>query len=421
MTSPAPDRPVSSPKSPDHAETAAQFQTPGIYMGETGTKTQTIQGVGTSTAAFAGPTLSGPVGRVPEVLTSFAQFETAYGDLSDISFSSPPLLKTRNYVALAARAFFENGGERLYVARVASPGGSNTAAPTADDYSQALSTLDGIEEVSVVAAPGGMIADESGLGAVAPIHSALIEHVSQPGAYRFAVLDPPPECSTDEMETLRACLDSINAAIYYPWVTIANPLDDPAAAKQIIVPPSGFICGVYARTDLQQGVFKPPANQPLIGAISFERTIALLESDTLNALGINCLRSFPGRGNLVWGARTISSDTEWKYVNIRRYLLYLEHSIDRGTQWVVFEPNGEQLWASVRQSVNDFLYNEWRSGALAEAKPEQAFFVRCDRTTMTENDLDNGRLICTIGVALIRPEEFVIFRITQQTADGTTP
>jgi phage tail sheath protein FI len=154
------------------------------------------------------------------------------------------------------------------------------------------------------------------------------------------------------------------------------------------------------------------------GALRFEREVAFGEQEMLNPLGVNCLRFFPGRGYRVWGARTASSDPEWKYVNIRRYFNYLEASIDRSTQWAVFEPNGERLWANIRETVSSFLYNEWRNGALLGAKAEDAYFVRCDRSTMTQNDLDNGRLVCLIGVAALKPAEFVIFRIGQKTADS---
>ncbi|HEU4621376.1 MAG TPA: phage tail sheath C-terminal domain-containing protein, partial [Burkholderiaceae bacterium] len=154
------------------------------------------------------------------------------------------------------------------------------------------------------------------------------------------------------------------------------------------------------------------------GALRFEPNVNFGQQELLNPIGVNCLRALPGRGLRVWGARTISSDPEWKYVNVRRYFNYLEASIDRGTQWAVFEPNGDLLWANVRGTIGDFLFNEWKSGALLGTKPEEAFFVRCDRTTMTQNDLDNGRLICLIGVAVVKPAEFVIFRIGQKTADA---
>jgi hypothetical protein len=153
-------------------------------------------------------------------------------------------------------------------------------------------------------------------------------------------------------------------------------------------------------------------------AIRFEREITHGQQEVLNPEGINCLRFFFGRGYRIWGARTVSSDPEWKYINVRRYFIYLEHSIDRSTQWAVFEPNGQRLWANIRDTITAFLYNEWRSGALLGANPEEAFFVRCDRSTMTQSDLDNGRLICEIGVAPLKPAEFVIFRIGQKTADA---
>ena len=164
-------------------------------------------------------------------------------------------------------------------------------------------------------------------------------------------------------------------------------------------------------------MFKAPANEIVSGLTRFEANINQGRQDVLNPEGINALRFFPGRGNRVWGARTMSSDPEWKYVNLRRYFAYLEHSIDKGTQFAVFEPNGDALWANVRRTIEDFLLNEWQSGALLGDKPEKAYFVRCDRSTMTQNDLDNGRLICLIGVAPLRPAEFVIFRIGQWTAD----
>jgi phage tail sheath protein FI len=186
------------------------------------------------------------------------------------------------------------------------------------------------------------------------------------------------------------------------------------------MPPSGFICGIYARNDIQRGVFKAPANEVVRSAIRFEREINFAEQEVLNPLGVNCLRFFVGRGYRVWGARTVSSDSEFRYVSDRRYFNYLEASVFRGSQWAVFEPNGPRLWANVREMISNFLYAEWRAGALLGATPEEAYFVRCDRSTMTQQDLDSGRLVCEIGVALVKPAEFVIFRIGQKTADART-
>jgi phage tail sheath protein FI len=184
------------------------------------------------------------------------------------------------------------------------------------------------------------------------------------------------------------------------------------------MPPSGFVAGIYARNDTLRAVYKAPANEVVSLAIGFERLINKGQQEVLNPEGINAFRFFAGRGFRLWGARTMSSDSEWKYVNLRRYFAFLEHSIDRGTQGVVFEPNGETLWANVRHTIDDFLFDQWQNGALLGDKPEKAYFVRCDRSTMTQNDLDNGRLVCLIGVAPLRPAEFVIFRIGQWTADA---
>ena len=301
-------------------------------------------------------------------------------------------------------------------------GGSDGAAPvigdanTAGTYTHALAQLVGVEDVSIVAAPGA-----SAYADAAAVSLALITHAESRRAYRIAVLDTPPLQTPQQVRDARAALDSRHAALYYPWVVTANPMARPGRddiPKEIALPPSGFVCGVYARNDSERGVHKAPANEVVRGALRFQSDVNFAQQEALNPLGINCLRLLPGRGLRVWGARLISSDPEWKYVSDRRYFNYLEASIDRGTQWAVFEPNGEALWANVRQTISDFLLAEWRNGAMLGTTPEQAFFVRCDRSTMTQNDLDNGRLICLIGVAIVKPAEFVIFRIGQKTADA---
>ena len=195
---------------------------------------------------------------------------------------------------------------------------------------------------------------------------------------------------------------------------------DSITNKEIVNPPSGHICGIYARTDTERGVHKAPANEVIRLATGFETGVTKKQQEVLNPEGINCLRSFRGRGHRVWGARTISSDPEWKYVNVRRYSAYLERSIDVGTRWAVFENNGESLWNNVKSTVESFLFNEWKAGRMMGATPDEAYFVRCDRTTMTQNDLDNGRMICLIGVAPLKPAEFVIFRIGQKTSESST-
>jgi hypothetical protein len=258
------------------------------------------------------------------------------------------------------------------------------------------------------------------LGSQKTATDSLIDHCEQL-RYRIGIVDPPKDSSISGVRSFRSQFDTKYAALYYPWVEILDPtaVNDPGAAPATLrLPPSGFTAGIYARSDIARGVHKAPANEVVLGITRFMQNVTFDRQAVLNPEGINALRFFPGRSNRVWGARTMSSDPEWKYVNVRRLFIYLEHSIDKSTQWAVFEPNNEALWANIRQAITDFLLVTWKSGALMGSKPEEAFFVRCDRTTMTQNDLDNGRLIALIGVAPTYPAEFVIFRIGQWTADA---
>ena len=283
-------------------------------------------------------------------------------------------------------------------------------AVSASDVKTGLKAFEDIEDISIVAAPG--LAGLDSTGAQAGILH-LQSHVERM-RYRVAIVDSRKAQSIGEVRQFRAGFDSKHMAFYYPWVKILDPI----TRKEIVLPPSGFVAGIYARNDIERAVWKAPANEVVNGAIGFELMLNKAQQEVLNPEGINCFRYFEGRGMRLWGARTMSSDPEWKYVNVRRYFAYLEHSIDKGTQWAVFEPNGERLWANVRRTIEDFLFNEWQMGALLGDKPEKAYFVRCDRSTMTQNDLDNGRLVCLIGVAPLKPAEFVIFRIGQWTADA---
>jgi phage tail sheath protein FI len=296
-------------------------------------------------------------------------------------------------------------------------GGNDGQEPESTDYDNALSLFTSVEEIAIVGAPGSGAFD-----AAQDIIDSLITHVSQQRAYRVAILETPPNQLASDNEGVRATIDSSYAALYVPWVLTANPLatSGSAIAAEIAVPPTGFMAGIWARSDEQNGVSKAPANEVILGATRLERDISFAEQGILNPLGINCLRYFPNRGYRVWGARTATSDSEFMYLNVRRYLVYLEHSIDHSidnsTQWVVFENNGPALWTRVQESIDAFLYSEYAAGNLLGDSAAQAYFVRCDRTTMTQNDLDNGRMICLIGVALLKPAEFVIFRIGQITA-----
>jgi uncharacterized protein len=280
-----------------------------------------------------------------------------------------------------------------------------------------LGALADEENISIVAAPDTVtLQPDARMTAV----NSLIQHCEKL-RYRMAVVDPPPDSSISEVRRFRSQFDTKYAALYFPWLRIIDPTrrPDPGMPPPLLdIPPSGAVAGIYARNDIERGVHKAPANEVILGITDFVTNVTYDRQSVLNPEGINALRFFEGRARRVWGARTMSSDPEWKYVNVRRLFIYLEASIDRSTQWAVFEPNNERLWSSIKQTIEDFLLQVWTTGALMGTKPEEAFFVRCDRTTMTQNDLDNGRLICLIGVAPTYPAEFVIFRIGQWTADA---
>ncbi len=302
--------------------------------------------------------------------------------------------------------------------RIALGGGSDgTAPPTDADYRgtdpgpglrTGIKALEDIDQISIIAAPG--ITTQV-------VQNALITQCEELKD-RFAILDPKPKTGNvapdlNDVQAQRNLYDTKYAALYYPRLVAY----DPVTTTEIPVPPSGHVAGIYARSDVERGVHKAPANEVIGNITGLELTINKREHDILNPspVNINVLRDFrsTGRGYRVWGARVITSDPDWKYVNVRRLFIFVEESIEQGTQWVVFEPNDEPLWARVRRSVTDFLTNVWRDGALQGRKAEEAFFVKCDRTTMTQYDIDNGRLIMVIGIAPVKPAEFVIFRIGQ--------
>jgi hypothetical protein len=262
---------------------------------------------------------------------------------------------------------------------------------------QAFTEIPGI---NIVAAPG-----RTG----ATVQLALIAHCEQM-RYRFALLDGEPDPrSVNDVQSHRSLYDTSYAAYYAPW--IGQNID----GRIRWLPPSGFIAGIYARVDNERGVWKAPANEAVRNAFRLRKPYSTGDQEVLNPQGVNLIRQFDIGGIRVWGARTLSSNAEVRYVNVRRTLLYLEASIERGTQWVVFEPNTPETWSRVTSSLRSFLRTQWREGALFGGSEGEAFFVRCDATTMTADDVLNGRLICQIGVAIVRPAEFVIFRIEQLT------
>ena len=312
-------------------------------------------------------------------------------------------------------------------------GAASNAAPTneakalsgGDDDQEAVGVDDYVGDRGVLLAPQGLEALK--LDAYREVALVYAPNVRQDTIlkviahceelrFRFAVIDADKgqidSGALDPRTTLK--LDSSYAAFYYPWIFSS----DPHTGARKLIPPGGHTLGVYARTDTERGVFKAPANEGLRGALDLEYEIDDKKQDNLNPRSVNVIRSFPGRGIRVWGARTLTSNALWKYVSVRRLFIFLERSIYEGTQWVVFEPNDPRLWARVSDTIRLFLRAQWRGGALFGRTEEQAFFITCDETVMTQDDILNGRLVCEIGIAPVRPAEFVIFRIFQNTAEA---
>jgi hypothetical protein len=289
-------------------------------------------------------------------------------------------------------------------------GGSDGTAPSEDDYvgtdlgpgqRSGIQALREIDEISIAAVPG--IFSQTVEGALV----VLCEQMKD----RFAVLDGPPgpNVTVEGIRAHKSLFETKYAALYHPWLIVRRNQVD------VAIPPSGHVLGVYARTDVERGVFKAPANEVVRGITRLEQNLGKGEQDILNPLGVNVIRDFRSRqrGLRIWGARCTTSESPWKYVPVRRLFIFLEESIEDGTQWAVFEPNDRRLWNRLSQSVSRFLTTQWREGALMGDTPEQAFFVKCDESTMTRDDIDNGRLIMVIGVAPVKPAEFVIIRIGQ--------
>src|SRR4051812_21489873 len=468
----------------------AEFQAPGIFIEEIGAGPRPIEGVPTSVAALLGEAERGQI--VPRLVTGIGDYRRHFGAAE----------ASLNHLPGAIRGFFENGGQRAVVCRVAGAGAAAAraelggfaftaagpgvwgnrihVAPREAALSSAGSPRFGLDisclelDGSIVAerfddleyqdpeapdhfvrrvngesalvtmastAAAGLPAGEAaqlsggadggaidwqaacaaledaawsdvtlvaapGLNAPEPL-TALVDHCER--MRRFAVID----CARADPRTLdpRRDRESAFAACYAPWIAVAGP----AGGQPVYQPPSGHVLGVYSRVDLERGVWKAPANEVLVGALGVEHEVDAAVQALLNPRGVNLIRRFPDRGIRLWGARTLSADPLWKYVSVRRLFLFLERSIEDGTAWAVFEPNGERLWARIGDSVRLFLRRIWRDGALMGTTEDEAFYIRCDRSTMTQDDIDGGRLIAEIGVAAMRPAEFMSFRIFRST------
>src|SRR6266571_1844349 len=418
------------------------YLSPGVYVEEVEAGSRPIEGVGTATAAFVGLAEKGPV-NAPTLVTNWSQFSQAFGGFLEGS-----------YLAHSVYGYFLNGGGSAYIVRIGADGHAPSAQaelPSAKDKSLAgyrVLALEGgqpgndiqvevaeasqptddtfkliitrgkdreeYDTVTMLSVPDLMAAYQRGMidaDQVKAVQLAMIAHCELMGD-RVAILDAPPGLNAQQIREWRvdkAGYDSKYATLYWPWVKVFDPL----AGQANFVPPSGHMAGIWARSDDTRGVHKAPANEVVRGAISLELQVTKSEHDLLNPQGINVIRAFPGRGIRVWGARTLSSDPAWRYINVRRLFNYIEGSILLGTQWVVFEPNDMALWERVKRTISAFLVRVWRDGALFGATPSEAFYVKCDGEVNTAETIDAGQLIVEIGIAPVKPAEFVVFKIAQ--------
>lgn len=389
------------------------YLTPGIYVEEVATGVRSIQGVSTTTAAF--------VGRAPLLDAHLHEAVAINGWTQFLKEYTRPGAPSTD-LARAVYGFFENGGQRCFVVNI---GDSRSIVGDARRR-EGLYALEPVDEVSMVAAPGFWDAAS---------HDALLTHCEKLKD-RIALLDPPEDVDDisrlTRVATVRApgskedeegppglhprLSDPGQGAFYYPWFTVRDPL---APDTLVNVPPSGHIAGICARTDVTRGVHKAPANEVVRGALGLVRNVTREEQAELNSAGVNCIRYFPRAGIRVWGARTVASnDSQWKYINVRRFFNFVEESIAQGTNWTVFEPNDRILWGSLYRDVHNFLMRLWRDGALMGRTPEEAFYVQCDEQTNPPENIAAGQLTCVIGLAPVRPAEFIVFRIGQH-AGGT--
>ena len=395
----------------------ARYDAPGVYVEEVPSVARPIEGVGTSTAAFIGVAdrlLAADRGK-PHKFTNWGEFSTfVKGDPAAVTDTTPIFTTENRTLALALFGFFNNGGTACYVVPV-------NAGSDMTDLTGLLATLEPIDDIAIVAAPG--VEDTAR-------KEQLMDHCFKMED-RVAVLDgvqePASNASPDNiyggsMPTGGPTTpDKFSyAAIYFPWLKVFNPLFVEAGTEEkfIAQPPSGHVAGIWARVDASRGVHKAPANEGVLGIVDVDRSISKATQQELNPVGINVIRSFGG-AHMVYGARTLGGkrNGEYKYLNVRRFMNFLKESIDEGTQFVVFEPNNKSLWQRIIRSVSDFLYNQWRDGALFGATPKQAFFVKCDEETNPSSTRDLGQVITEIGVAVTKPAEFVIFRIQQTSGD----
>ncbi len=405
------------------------YLTPGVYVEEVSSGPRPIEGVGTSCAAFLGfaPDLAA-YPHEPRAINNWSQFIKEFANVKE---------PESTHLARAVYAFFENGGTRCFIVNLGKNG--LLAGRVVGGQRQGVAALEEVDEVAIVAAPG--FTDPSS-------YDAVLTHCEKMKD-RVAVLDSPEEIpqlellanvATEEVKPpatrargAAAAADPATpadparpkptglkpraspggfGAVYAPWITVRDPLDP---TQLINAPPSGAVAGIYARTDGTRGVHKAPANEIVRGALNVAYRITKEDQGNLNQAGVNCIRFFPTDGIRIWGARTLADDPQWRYVNVRRLFNMVEESISRSTRWVVFEPNDQTLWKSIKRDVGAFLTRLWRDGALMGATPDQAFFVKCDEETNPPDVIDAGMVVTLIGIAPVKPAEFIVFKIGQHT------
>ncbi len=386
------------------------YTAPDVYVEEVAAAARPIEAVGARTAGFVGVApddKAQPNKALP--INNWTEFQKAYF----------PDGKASTYLSHAVYGFFQNGGSRCYVVNVGAgkPIGGGKDRTGVDLFEQ-------IDEVAIVAAPGYADSDS---------YEVLLKHCESL-ENRVAILDGPEQVADVNQLTQVAgggdaggskTLPGLRprqsdrgfGAFYFPWIVVRDPVSN----ERVAIPPSGHMAGIWARNDVTRGVHKAPANEPVEGALDLTYHMTRAEQEVLNPAGVNCLRWFASEGIRVWGARTLAaSASEWRYLNVRRLFNVIEESIARSTRWIVFEPNDYTLWKSIRRDITAFLTLLWRDGALMGRTPQQAFFVKCDAETNPAEVIDAGRVVTLIGIAPVKPAEFIIFRLSQYAAGTET-
>jgi len=391
------------------------YQTPGVYVEEVEGGSKPIEAGATNIVGFLGVAEKGPVNEAV-LVTNWTHYTRIFGGMHE-----------GGWLGHAVYQFFQNGGNKAYINNLKElpqkpekedkeeEGGENVPVKIenppdiakliigADEgvgKKTGLFLFDTVPEIALVCAPG--VTEPAA-------QDAILTHCER-NRFRFAILDSP-EGLEKGIDTMPMPRDSIMGAYYFPWVEMY----DTGADQNVHAPPSGGIAGVYSRVDSTRGVHKAPANELFRTALGLKYNLTDAEQELLNPKGINCIREFPGRGIRVWGARTISSNPEWRYINVRRLFCMVEQAIQNGTNWVVFEPNTRDLWKKITRNITSFLLNIWRSGALFGDTPEEAFYVRCDDELNPPESIDAGYVVVELGIAPAKPAEFVVFRVSQKT------